>query len=357
MNSFLKMSSSPELISSPEFIPLDNCSSYKPMGIQNNVFELNDQYFYIKDIPARNNRIDKITPLLEHDELVEHGIYVYVIVSSTSAQSPYFSNTPTLFYKETLSNQEIQTKHSDLLYDICNLKNKKRKIDNINSDSNEHIKYKFQPDKIYFAGEFKYYIKNKKKTIEFNFLSGTYMAGFIDAMYPKPEQTYNCIKIFEQTLQTLRRKIDITFTTNLMLNDFKITSSILNDFLHAGAEIYVAPKSAFNDINQIQKLINNYLFIDAHISQAKKQLVSNIRFSTTQEEKDLHQKNYDTKIIELQKNILDLSGKGPFKKVESTDMIGGRKSKSKCKSKKNKNDKKSTCKSRKNKNNKKSKSK
>ena len=37
-----------------------------------------------------------------HDELVEPGIYVYVIVSSTSTQSPYSSITPTLFYKETL---------------------------------------------------------------------------------------------------------------------------------------------------------------------------------------------------------------------------------------------------------------
>ena len=34
--------------SSLEFIPLDNCSSYKPMGIQQNVFELNNKYFYIK---------------------------------------------------------------------------------------------------------------------------------------------------------------------------------------------------------------------------------------------------------------------------------------------------------------------
>ena len=207
--------------SSLEFIPLDNCSSYKPMGIQQNVFELNNKYFYIKDIPERSLQINKITYLLDHDELVEPGIYVYVIVSSTSAQSPYVSNTPTLFYKETLSNQEIQTKHNDLLYDICNLKNKKRKIDNINSD--EHIKYQFQPDKIYFAGEFKYYIDNKKNTIEFNFFSGTYMVDIINAMNPKPEQIYNCIEIFKKTLNN---KFKINFTNQPLLNDFKITSSI-----------------------------------------------------------------------------------------------------------------------------------
>ena len=142
-----------------------------------------------------------------------------------------------------------------------------------------------------------------------------------------------------------------------MLNDFKITSSILNDFLHAGAEIYVAPKNEFNDIKQIQAQINNSLSIDGKINQAKRQLETNKKYSTTQSEKDLHQNNYDAKINEFKKSIIDLSGEGPFKRVDRTDMIGGRKSKSKCKSKKNKNNKKPKCKSRKNKNDKKSKSK
>ena len=69
---------------------------------------------------------------------------------------------------------------------------------------------------------------------------------------------------------------------------------------------------------------------------------------------DILKKQNRVLTLEQQKSIIDLSGEGPFKKVESTDMIGGRKSKSKCKSRKNKKNR-NNIKSRKNKNDKKSK--
>lgn len=324
--------------SSPEFIRLGECNSYEQMAIQNDVFEFKNKYYYIKNIPERSKHIDKITPLLEFDELSEPGMYVYVIVSSTSAQEPYVSNTPTLFYKEVLSNQEIQTKHNDLLYDICHME--------IKRDNNEiGSKYKFQPDKIYFAGEFEYSIKNKKNIIEFNFLSGSYMVDHIDAMKPTKIQIDNCREIFETTLSN--KEFDIDFTTkSLLLDNIKITSTILNDFIHAGAEIYVADKTAFNNINQIKTQINNSLRIDGQIQQETRQLATINRYSKTEEQKEQNQKKYEEKINELKKGIIDLSGEGPFQRVT---YVGGKKSK--CKSRKinirNKNNKKSKCKSRK----------
>jgi hypothetical protein len=335
--------------SSPEFIRLGECNSYGQMAIQNNVFELDDKYYYIKKIPERSEYIDKITPLLEFDELSEPGMYVYVIVSSASAKYPYEPNTPTLFYKEVLSNQEIQTKHNDLLYDICHMeidsdnhRNKKTKID----DSEIGSKYKFQPDKMYFAGEFEYSIKNKKNIIEFNFLSGSYMVDHIDAMKPTKIQIDNCREIFETTLSS--KKFDIDFTTkSLLLDNIKMTPTILNYFIQANAEIYVADKVAFQNINEIKKQINNSLKIEAQIEQEKRQLITNNKYSKTEEQKEQNQKKYEAKINELKKGIIDLSGEGPFKRIKS--FIGGKKSK--CKSRKinirNRNNKKSKCKSRK----------
>lgn len=330
---------SPSLL---EYRELGNCNDYKPMAIQNDVFELDNNYYYIESIPSRNPQIDKITPLLQHDELVEDGIFVYVIVSFSSALSPFSSalspyspDTPTLFFKQTLSSQEIQTKHSDVLYDICNLQkesdtpthtNKKAKIES--SESNE-LKQIFKPNRIYYAGEFKY--NKKEKKVQFNFFSGTFMADFIDALSPELEQKKNCTKIFKKSIG---RGITFEFTDKPFINheNSPITKTKLNDFLYAGAIIYVAPKDKFENIQQIRKQIADSSKKIALIQQEHRKLAALIKYAKDDEEKiKRHTENSNNRIKEIENSGIDLSGKGPFQLV--TSISGGKKPKSKSKSK------------------------
>ena len=61
----------------------------------------------------RHPKIDELTTTHSGDELLTlPGVYTWVIVSSEG-------NKPSFFYKRVLSKQELQTKHNNILYDLC----------------------------------------------------------------------------------------------------------------------------------------------------------------------------------------------------------------------------------------------
>lgn len=173
---------------------------------------IGDDYFSIKFNSGIN--LSTFTPILTQDNVLDDGIYTWVILSLNN-------EPPRMYLKKTLTSYEFGTKHQEILYsiscanDICN-------------DYN-----------LYYAGEL---LKNGNN-IYFNLESGTYMK---EKLNPK-KQTLGTIKAskinardminerINKTGEFIIEEVDKSFITHegipLTSNDLKIYSDL-------GAKIY-----------------------------------------------------------------------------------------------------------------------
>jgi hypothetical protein len=129
------------------------------LSIDQNIFEHDGNWYVIyKSCDNMTNEvIDEISPLYElnsPDNVLEPGVYTWMITTDKS-------NVPHLYVKKTLFFQEIQTKHSNIVYELQN----RGTLGNV-----------------YYAGELKISVKQE---LNFNFLSGSYM---LDRELTKPNE-------------------------------------------------------------------------------------------------------------------------------------------------------------------------
>jgi hypothetical protein len=219
--------------------PQEIDTTYIQMGAEQNVVKIDGNYYYFKAMPKRSPFIDKITYILEGDELIsEPGVYVYVIVGNP------INNKPILFSKKVVSPQEIQTKHNDLLSDV-------------------HDKLGLDINSLYYAGEIIVEIHGDEIILKFNYLSGTYMIDIIDPDDPK-ENVQFVIDILQSELKNPNIIYEYvpglqTFITSQRV---PLTLSIIQDLLHSGANIYVIDEATqlqygLNTIPKVKRIISD----------------------------------------------------------------------------------------------------
>ena len=225
---------------SPQEIDTD----YVQTGAEQNVVKIDGNYYYFKSMSKRSPFIDKITYILQGDELIsEPGVYVYAIVGNPT------NNEPMLFSKRVVSPQEIQTKHNDLLTDI-------------------HLELGLDIKLLFYAGEMIVEMHGDLITLKFNYLSGTYMKDIIDPDDPKENVPF-VIDILKSELKTTNIIYEYvpglqTFITSQRV---PLTLSIIQDLLHSGANIYVIDEATqlqygLNTIPKIRKIITDeYYYI------------------------------------------------------------------------------------------------
>lgn len=173
---------------------------------------IGDDYFSIKFNSGIN--LSGFTPILTQDNVLDDGIYTWVILSLNN-------EPPRMYLKKTLTSYEFGTKHQEILYsiscanDVCNNYN------------------------LYYAGE----LLKDGNNIYFNLESGTYMK---EPLNPK-KKTLGTIKAskinardmindrINKTGELMIEEVDKSFITHegipLSLNDLKIYSDL-------GAKIY-----------------------------------------------------------------------------------------------------------------------
>jgi hypothetical protein len=173
---------------------------------------IGDDYFSIKFNSDIN--LSAFTPILTQDNVLDDGIYTWVILSLNN-------EPPRMYLKKTLTSYEFGTKHQEILYsiscanDICNNYN------------------------LYYAGE----LLKEGNNIYFNLESGTYMK---EKLNPKKKTlgTIKASKINARDMINERinknrgltiEEVDKSFITHegipLTSNDLKIYSDL-------GAKIY-----------------------------------------------------------------------------------------------------------------------
>ena len=219
--------------------PQEVDTTYSQMGAEQNIMKIDGIYYYIKSTPKRSPFIDKMTYVLEGDELIsEPGVYVYIIVKNPK------NNKPILFSKRVISLQEIQTKHNDLLSDL---------YDKLGLDITS----------LYYAGEMIVEMIRDKIILKFNYLSGTYMQDRIDPNDPKQN-----VEVVIQILQHELKNPNIIYEYVPGLQTFitsqrvPLTLSIIQDLLHAGGDIYVIDEATqlqygLNTIPKIKRIISD----------------------------------------------------------------------------------------------------
>jgi hypothetical protein len=219
--------------------PQEITPTYIPLLPQNDLIKLNDDYYYIKSVPNRSEYIDKITYPLRGDEIIaESGIYIYVIVGHP------ITNEPLLFAKRTLSIQEIQTKHMELLSDIVD-------------------KLKIPITTLYYAGEIMVEINTDNIIVKFNFLSGTYMEDKINPDDPQGNDV-RVIEILKRNIGQLNssdKPILYEYLPGIksLINNqnLPVSMDLITNLLYSGAEIYklskenIDPTCNFGKIKQM----------------------------------------------------------------------------------------------------------
>ena len=227
--------------------------TYIPISPQNDLIKLNDDYYYINSVPNRSEYIDKITYPLTGDEIIaEPGIYIYVIVGDP------ITNEPLLFAKRTLSLQEIQTKHMELLSDIAD-------------------KFEIPITTLYYAGEIMVEINTDKIIVKFNFLSGTYME---DKIHPNDPQG-NDVRVIEilkrnigETDKPIRYEYLPGFQSLINNQNLHVSMDFITDLLHSGAEIYKLSKENIDptwNFGKIKQMINDrFVYYQPRKSQINK---------------------------------------------------------------------------------------
>jgi len=254
--------------------PQEIDTKYVQMSAEQKVVKIDGNYYYFKAFPKRSPFIDKITYILEGDELIsEPGVYVYVIVGNPDIKLSYEDKDklpmPMLFSKRVVSPQEIQTKHNDLLTDV-------------------HLELGLDINFLYYAGEMIVEMQGDAIILKFNYLSGTYMIDIIDPDDPKQN-----VPVVIDILQSELKNPNIIYEyipglqTFITSQKIPLTLSIIQDLLHSGADIYV-----INEETQLQYGLNTIAKVKRIISEEYNYIAR----------KNVINRQYDT-LIKLPTNI------------------------------------------------------
>jgi hypothetical protein len=238
----------------PEFKPSKMDEIPSQGSIPFNLFQLrNDASYYMIELePGKDHEIflqslgfERINPLLEDDEIYtgDEGVYTWIIgtklnhnLESDGQPTSCDPSKLHLWCKKTQSQQEIRTKHADIIYSSMSKKN----YEEFDVDYNVI-------DYLLYAGELVLKRINGNYNIYINFLSGTYMDGVVNAKNPS-DYTKQCVsnvfKYFAEYADINPNNVQIVFdtTTKTYINDeYQMTEPLLNEFIYRGAKIYRFP--------------------------------------------------------------------------------------------------------------------
>ena len=273
--------------------PIAVGATYRSIQPQHNFFKMDSKYYYIKSVPERSSHLDKITYPLSGDEIIaEHGVYVYVILRINEQNIVYA--------KPTLSIQEIQTKHMELISDI------KDKLE---------VPFETGPDGspilyLLYAGEMKVEITDEI-TVNFNFLSGTYMSERIDPNEPKGNDEI-AIQIFRDNISVGVKYQYLKGTLSLITNkNIPPSHELIAELIHSGAVIYVVvnteglnenPTEQYRELNRM--IIDKFTYYPPRLLQIERQCDTLIDMAMRQPIKGSSEEDKTQKIKERDEKII-----------------------------------------------------
>jgi hypothetical protein len=172
-------------------------------------FKVNDFYYIVKKPTIYDTtQLDKVTPALAHDEILgdDDGIYTWLLFDRGEG-SP-----KEIVSKKTLDITEINTKHTNILQDICSGR------DTLGSVKSNVIR-------VYFGGEMKKETFKEKIVFSINFSSGSYSLNQIDpinfSLEIEKELTELILKQFCGEDNACRNSIEV----NILRNDNTLINS------------------------------------------------------------------------------------------------------------------------------------
>jgi hypothetical protein len=187
--------------------------------VENNCIKLNDNYYYIKIDNLRKDDLYLNQRLIPNTELKKqtNGVYVYIIGSIRDELN--------LISVKVLTINEIGTKHRDIFKRLHGI----------------------YFDKIHYSGEF---IKTGN-TIQYNFVSGSYMAGNVDFKNPGEEHIRNVDSVFSSL------GFNPSFSSETLVNNETLILTIdnLQELLRYGAEIFEFKTKAHCKANENYKFL------------------------------------------------------------------------------------------------------
>jgi hypothetical protein len=195
------------------------------------------EYFRVDINNLENPRISEMNALLVDDEIIaEPGVYCWILGEITNPGETH------IYAKKSESIQEIQSKHINIVREVM---------------LSEEVKGVHGCGfKILYAGEVKVEInKRGLVTLEFNFLSGTFMADRDDIISGNPADAINIVLYYFANIFGRDKIKNIkyngtyqTFITRQMTKD-----DILN-YMSLGANIYKYPtEEAFKDSSRLPR--------------------------------------------------------------------------------------------------------
>jgi hypothetical protein len=284
------------------------------------------EFFRVDINNLENPRISEMNALLLDDEIIaDPGVYCWVLGEITNPGETH------IYAKKSESIQEIQSKHINIVREVM-----------LSTDLKDVHECGF---KILYAGEVKVEINKKGSvSLEFNFLSGTFMAERDDISSRNIADAINItLYYFATILGTRRINYDgsyETFITRQMRKD-----DILN-YMSLGANIYRYPtEEAFKDSSRLQRKKMNEYGKQQHL-----QHIIGHRYTSAEDKV-----KFQRELEQSQNHVIELEHyHDPFL-LHNPDEIGLGKKKSKNNRKSKKNKKEQKVKKNKSKKNKKSK--
>jgi hypothetical protein len=215
------------------------------------------EYFRI-DIPhLENPRISEMNSLLEGDEIIaEPGVYCWVLGEITNPGETH------IYAKKSESIQEIQSKHANIVREVM---------------LSDEVKGVHECGfKILYAGELRVEInKRGRVSLEFNFLSGTFMADRDDMSEGKVADAINItLYYFANIFHPERIKYNGTYQTFVTR---KMTKDDILNYMELGANIYrYTTEEQFKESSRLDRQKLNEII-------KQQQLIAYIRSSYTDE--------------------------------------------------------------------------
>jgi hypothetical protein len=258
-------------------------------------FEINGVYYVIIDRIDRN-MLKKLVSLHKDDEVLNsgHDIFTYIIGTQymidprnkTILREPTSTvcdiNKMHIWAKPCVSIQEIETKHSNILNELVENYNGLIQTFQTSSEIDETMIGLNSIDQLYYAGEIKY--NRSTKTLNVNFLSGTYMAEMIDCANPRDEVRECVTKFFKEKCRPSDEDIEVIIDTSCKTYiTHQMTIEQLDTYVNNGLEVY-----QFNDKKDAENFKNKNLAI-ARIKSKKGALenqMKNPRMQMTPEVKE-----------------------------------------------------------------------
>ena len=240
----------------PEPISM-TCQEINKSKVAYNVEIVKNNIYYFIELPSSNLResshLDKISYVLTLEELsgAEDGIYNWLLIDKGSGLE--------IIVKPNINYSEVQTKHNDILKDICH-----GNVDLRDSELAPNTEIR-----IFFGGE----LKKEGNNYSINFLSGTYSLGQVDPESFSTEFEQEITEIFksgmkgEGTFNILRtnRSFIVNNQSPENVNSFEQT---LFEYTLAGAKIYKLPKNLRNRVGELAE--SRYESQLASLNQSKK---------------------------------------------------------------------------------------